>query len=55
MFDRKDRTNPLNQDFAESSSKIAHFANVTLKLILTVTCTIEELRMLSFDLKGIVI
>ena len=48
---------PFNQNFAKSSSEfeIAHFSNVTLKLILTVTCTIEELRMLSFDLQSIAI
>ena len=32
-----------------------NFARSTLKFILTVTCTIEELKMLSFDLKSIVI
>ena len=46
---------PFNQNFAKSSSEIAQFLNVTRKLILTVTCTIEELRMLSFDLQSIAI
>ena len=55
MFDTEDRTNSSTRILLISSSEIAQFLTATLKLILTVTCTLEELRMLSFDLQSIAI